>query len=1387
MRRRLFFQKIAHLAVVLVLGTSAWSGDKNRTSCIEAALSTRLANVSSIQADKTEVSVEQRLQRILAQLEPGHPLRTGTSHSEPGVKVVMAAVELGAIPGLKTTTGVPLNISAGGAAVVLNDIGRHYPALLSKQNSGELTLVGILMDKMSTEGMTPSTKIKIKVDGKNLDVGSWEYWSPSGAKYVFLDHPLFKRFSAVPENGQSIYYMRPLQGENASISEQKVWSVFNQAIAAVFKREKGDIYVPHDNHASPAAFYIHKRQGLDPVSSKPLVHNEGYSGSFTVQGSQIERARKIWNLTPSEMNEYFMHEDQLVMLAPSVRIAEQNEIYTAISVSEGSANKINQAGSIGPVDFFGRAGSQLNALGEENRPWLNPALKPATEAELRSDGITHPDVVARFKSKGFQFGFPGQSKEKIFASKALAKEAVQKTLGLDINPDKPVFISFARLVHQKGMTFAIKNIEYILNQGGQVVIGGPVGDTFGVEERRMLLALQKKLKDESNPHLKDLVFIDGMVKGRLKALLLAGGDFFMIPSRYEPCGLTDAEALYSGVIPIAHNVGGLSKGKNTILYGPTHPDDQSWELGKAINEAIDRYRDRSAFQERQYAAMQEKFSIEKNFSKFLLNNRIEVYGKLMRELDRQVDQNLISPEAAREKIRALVFDRNPKDVDPLIEALNQVHSSRQSPLMQWLVDQQHSKISISKAKEDQLQYEYSRLRDLKRSDQFEYFEPGKTSSEKILKSQYQPAQGWRDFHRDSNGHVVSGRFRFLANNKNALELNGKPPNVRFYVVGDFNHWGNIPSDALEKFRLRPIDQAYLMSDDIPLHHGAEYRILKRELKSEPRGSSTFVDTSLTDPANNAYTTPGLLRKMGLNVHDHKNSMFWDMDGPDHYHPQATRPDWRAISGGGLMLETDLAGLVKKWKYGEQTGPLSEIETYNYVTNSGIIPFLAKRGIRRIKFLPINEHVEGDGWQWSYQTYPFAIDCHKGSPAEFAKMVDAFNKNGIAVILDEVTGHFPLSGNPGMRAIDHSGLHLHTKEDGSRVYGHGGKTEWDTVPYDDSNPYVIRYKNDATLSHVMHYGIGGVRIDNVSGGIDTGIYHRAGGPDYLRQLNLELHSFDPGIYTNGEGFSVVEKIARSASLSDGLGFNSVNHGHLQNWIESNLGRFTGDLDMRSLEEVIDRPYREGQAARTTYFTNHDMSDNGSAFPAQIVYGPQGGGRDYAVRKSKAFGSLSLLMASDHQTMLQAELGQLAHFADGVVNWDLLKIPENKRLFAYWGELNRYFSENPAFNNRNDFISPLNHLDQTEKVISFWRTDSQTGKKVLAVVNLGDRQAEVGGISNYPISIPEDGSYRVVLDSEAKSFGGVSQLKSGQRIQSDDKSLVIPQLKPYEVLIFEKDSK
>ena len=145
---------------------------------------------------------------------------------------------------------------------------------------------------------------------------------------------------------------------------------------------------------------------------------------------------------------------------------------------------------------------------------------------------------------------PYKFDSKNLSNKAKCKAEVQKKLGLPVDPDVPLFGIITRLADQKGIAevFAptygsIFNI--CSNMNVQFAILGS-GEKWCEDE---INSLQSKL-----PNLKAYIGYD---EG-LSHLIEAGSDFFLMPSRYEPCGLNQMYSMLYGTLPIVRRTGGLA-------------------------------------------------------------------------------------------------------------------------------------------------------------------------------------------------------------------------------------------------------------------------------------------------------------------------------------------------------------------------------------------------------------------------------------------------------------------------------------------------------------------------------------------------------------------------------------------------------------------------------------------------------------------------------------------------------------------------------------------------------------------------------------------------------------------------------------------------------------
>ena len=227
-------------------------------------------------------------------------------------------------------------------------------------------------------------------------------------------------------------------------------------------------------------------------------------------------------------------------------------------------------------------------------------------------------LAAAFSTATGDFG--GKARCRSALVKELAKgklQTVKQTGYLDDQPKQPLLTFIGRFTPQKGVDKLIGALEALLpmDEKFQVVILG----SGAVEIENELVRLASDSKYQGRVCL---------LRGYDQALatrIYAAGDFFLVPSRFEPCGLTDFIAQLFGNLPVVHHIGGLVKvvdGETGIAY----KDHSSAALMGAILKALALYRktpDKLAAMRR--AAVQR---IEKNYTWDIV---VERYLKLYRK------------------------------------------------------------------------------------------------------------------------------------------------------------------------------------------------------------------------------------------------------------------------------------------------------------------------------------------------------------------------------------------------------------------------------------------------------------------------------------------------------------------------------------------------------------------------------------------------------------------------------------------------------------------------------------------------------------------------------------------------------------------------------------
>jgi starch synthase len=208
--------------------------------------------------------------------------------------------------------------------------------------------------------------------------------------------------------------------------------------------------------------------------------------------------------------------------------------------------------------------------------------------------------------------------------KAKCKNALRKKVGLPmVRKDIPVIGIISRLADQKGFDLLAEVADNILALDMQMIILG-TGDK---KYHDLFTELQAK-------YPKKLSVTLGF-DNELAHLIEAGSDMFLMPSRYEPCGLNQMYSLKYGTIPIVRETGGLADTIENVNpargtgNGFVFRKYDSLEMLNAIKFALEVYRDKEIWRNMMVRAMRQDFSWEKSAREY-----VELYLKAMAKVGR---------------------------------------------------------------------------------------------------------------------------------------------------------------------------------------------------------------------------------------------------------------------------------------------------------------------------------------------------------------------------------------------------------------------------------------------------------------------------------------------------------------------------------------------------------------------------------------------------------------------------------------------------------------------------------------------------------------------------------------------------------------------------------
>ena len=234
-------------------------------------------------------------------------------------------------------------------------------------------------------------------------------------------------------------------------------------------------------------------------------------------------------------------------------------------------------------------------------------VSPRYAQEIKDPYFAHGlDPIVRrneFKLSGIlngidDVGYNPQFDTHIFANytpddmsnKAVCKAELQKMLGLPVKPQTPMISMISRLVSHKGFDLVLNIIEELLQDDVQVVVLG-TGDSH---YEGFFKDLARRYPEKMSAQI--------MFNNDLSRKIYSGSDIFLMPSKSEPCGLSQMIACRYATVPIVRETGGLYDSIKPLVNGYTFTNYNAHDMLYVIREAVADYKNKKVWSQLMYRA-----------------------------------------------------------------------------------------------------------------------------------------------------------------------------------------------------------------------------------------------------------------------------------------------------------------------------------------------------------------------------------------------------------------------------------------------------------------------------------------------------------------------------------------------------------------------------------------------------------------------------------------------------------------------------------------------------------------------------------------------------------------------------------------------------------------
>src|SRR5215203_2196644 len=416
-------------------------------------------------------------------------------------------------------------------------------------------------------------------------------------------------------------------------------------------------------------------------------------------------------------------------------------------------------------------------------------------------------------------------------------------------------------------------------------------------------------------------------------------------------------------------------------------------------------------------------------------------------------------------------------------------------------------------------------------------------------------------------------------------------------------------------------------------------------------------------------------------------------------------------------------------------------------------YVVSQGFSHVELMPVAEHPFGGSWGYQVTSY-YAPTSRLGTPDDFRYLVDTLHQAGIGVIMDWVPAHFPKDAWALARF------------DGSALYEHldprkGEHPDWGTYIFNYGRNEVRNFLVANALYWFKEFHIDGLRVDAVASMLyldysrkeGEWVPNEFGGREnleaiaFLKELNEITHRQCPGIMMIAEESTAWPMVSHPI-YAGGLGFDfKWNMG----WMHDTLKYFQ-----------TDPLFRAGNHNKLTFGLVYAWSENFILpFSHDEVVHMKGsllnkmpGTTEQKFATLRALYGYMWAHPGKKLLFMGGEFGQWSEWTETEsLDWHLLEDSLHGGVQKLVQDLNRIYAGENALWEADGDPAGFEWLDvdnASENIVAFIRKSPQTGRELVCVCNFS-AVAKHG----YRIKLPDAGKYKMVVNTDAKSYGGESE--------------------------------